>query len=73
MLITDEISMISSQLIAAIDMALRNTVRSNASGKVSAVGEVRLFGGINVVFVGDFWQLAPPKGGCLANLSIDFI
>ena len=72
-LIIDEISMISSQLLAAIDVALRNIVRSNASGTLSAVGEVRLFGCINVVFVGDFRQLAPPKGGCLANLSIDFI
>ena len=72
-LIIDEISMISSQLLAEIDMALRNIVRSNASGKLSAVGEVRPFGGINVLFVGDFWQLSPPKGGCLANLPIDFI
>ena len=31
-------------------------------------GEARPFGGINVIFIGDFKQLPPPQGGYLANL-----
>ena len=33
----------------------------------------RAFGGINIVFVGDFWQLDPPGGGFLADIPVEFI
>ena len=61
-LIIDEISMISSQLLAEIDTSLRNIDRSNGSERLSAAGDVRLFGVINVPFVSDFWQLDRPRG-----------
>ncbi|HIF22532.1 MAG TPA: hypothetical protein EYQ27_11655, partial [Gemmatimonadetes bacterium] len=72
-LIIDEISMVSSQLLAEVDMKLRNIVRNLGTGKLSESGDVRPFGGINVLFVGDFWQLDPPKGGFLGNIPVDFI
>ena len=61
-MIIDEVSMISSQLLAEVDVRLRNIVRNLGTGRLSESGEVRPFGGINVLFVGDFWQLDPPRG-----------
>ena len=60
-LIIDEISMISSQLLAEIDMSLRNIARRNGSRKLSAAGDVQPFGCINVRFMNDLWQLAPHR------------
>ena len=54
--------MLSSQLLAEIDTSLRNIDRSNGSERLSAAGDVRPFGTINVPFVSDFWQLDPPRG-----------
>ena len=40
---------------------------------MEASGLDRAFGGINVLLVGDFWQLDPPKGGFLGAIPVDFI
>ena len=72
-LIIDEISMVSSQLLAEVDVKLRNIVRNLGTSKLSESGDVRPFGGINVLFVGDFWQLEPPRGGLLGNIPVQFI
>ncbi len=52
-LIIDEISMISASLLAAISSRLQH-----AKGR-SALAEDRPFGGVNVIFLGDFGQLRP--------------
>ena len=65
--------MVSSQLLAEIDMRLRSIVRNLGTGRLTESGDVRPFGGINVLFVGDFWQLDPPRGGCLAEIPVNFI
>ena len=36
-------------------------------------GDVLPFGGINVRFVGDLWQLDKPKGGFLATITVEYI
>ena len=51
-LIIDEISMISSQLLAEVDMCLRNIIRNLGTWRLSHHGDVRPFGGINVLFRG---------------------
>ena len=72
-LIIDEISMVSSQLLAEIDCKLRDVVRKLGTHKLDAKGNIRAFGGINVLLSGDLWQLDPPRGGFLASIPVNFI
>ena len=59
-LIIDEVSMVSTQLLAELDCKLRDVVRKLGAQKFDATGSVRPFGGINVLFVGDL--AARPTG-----------
>ena len=72
-LFIDEISMVSAQLLAEIDAKLRIIMTQVNTLKKGRAGEDRPFGGLNVVFVGDFWQLDPPHGGSLADIPVEFI
>ena len=54
-LIIDEISMISANLLAQVDMKLRDAIRERGTYKCSYDGTVRSFGGLNVLFAGDFF------------------
>ena len=72
-LIVDEISMVSSKLLAEIDSKLRDLVRRNNALKTDKEGSDYVFGGLNVIFCKDFWQLDPPDGGFLAKIPVDFI
>ena len=56
-LFIDEISMVSAKLLAELDMKLRAIMSDVGSMKRGKKGAIRAFGGINIVFVGDFWQL----------------
>ena len=67
-LIIDEISMVGAKLPAEIDVKLRSLVREIGTAKLNEAGIDRPFGGLNVIFCGDFWQLDPPDGGCLGNI-----
>jgi ATP-dependent DNA helicase PIF1 len=59
LLIIDEISMMDADLMNKIDELLKIIRKSN-----------RAFGGVQVVFVGDFCQLQPPKGAyCFTSSS----
>ena len=60
-LFIDEVSMISCPMLAQISDAL-----NRAKGKEDATG----FGGVNIIFAGDFAQL-PPIGGCRLYTHID--
>ena len=53
-LIIDEISMVSAKLLAETDLKLREIVRSIGTLKNQKEGLDRSFGGINVLFAGDF-------------------
>ena len=70
-LIVDEMSMVSASLLAEMDTKLRNVIRDIGTQKKDGVGSSRPFGGLNVVMSGDFWQLAPPEGGFLADIPTE--
>ena len=72
-LIIDEISMVSAKLLAEVDVKLRSVVREIGTAKRGRDGIDRPFGGLNVIFCGDFWQLAPPDGGFLASIPTEYI
>ena len=71
-LFIDEVSMVSAKLLADIDLKLRSIMSDVGTMKKGVRGQVRAFGGLNVVFVGDFWQLEPPSGGFLGAIPVDF-
>ena len=60
-LIIDEISMVSARFLAEIDVRLRCAARSIGTMKRDEDHYERPFGGLNVIFAGDFWQLDPPE------------
>ena len=72
-LIIDEISMVSSKLLAQIDAKLRDIVRRCHTMKSGSQGIDRAFGGLNVLLVGDFWQLDPPAGGFLGSIPVEYL
>jgi len=59
-LIIDEVSMLSAQLLTLVDRAVR-TLR----------GSERPFGGLQVIFVGDFFQLPPVSKGQTAQFAFE--
>ena len=71
-LIIDEISMVSARLLAEMDVRLRSVVRDIGTQKVHD-GRYRVFGGLNVLCSGDFWQLDPPEGGFLGSIPAEYI
>jgi len=64
---------VSARLLAEVDMKLRDVVRRIGTMKADQQGRDRAFGGINVLFAGDFWQLEPPDGGFLAAIPTEYI
>ena len=72
-LIIDEISMISASFLAEIDMRLRDLISTAQPYKMRSDNLSRPFGGLNVLLIGDFWQLDPPQGVSLASLPVDYI
>ena len=65
--------MVSAKLLAEIDMKLRQMVRAKHTLRGDAQGLARAFGGINILFSGDFWQLDPPSGGFLAEIPVQYM
>ena len=65
--------MVSAKLLAEVDMKLRAVMSDVGTMKKGTRGQVRAFGGINVVFVGDFWQLDPPNPPSLAQIPREYL
>ena len=61
-IIIDEISMVSAELLAQLDLILRKVVRARSGyRRRCSDGSIRAFGGINVITFGDWWQLRPVR------------
>ena len=66
-IIIDEISMVSAELLGCLENVVRKAVRQRGTYKLrrkrAGMAEAereRVFGGVNMVFLGDWWQLRPP-------------
>jgi hypothetical protein len=63
----DEISQLSAELLAMLERKFRNAVPAHNDYRYSDEGIERLFGGINMILVGDFHQLRPTGGTPLST------
>ena len=72
-LIIDEIRMVRARLLAEMDCTLRALARASSPFTQNKHGMQRAFGGLNVLFSGDFWQLPPPYGGFLGDVPVEYI
>ena len=63
----DEVSMISAPLVGVLDTLIGKVTWKRDSWKRRADGTERPFGGLNVMFFGDFSQLKPVSGTTLAS------
>ena len=61
-LIIDEISMVSANFLAELDMHMRQIMTDVSIMKQDTSRIDKAFGGVNIFFVGDFHQLDPPSG-----------
>jgi hypothetical protein len=62
-LVIDECSTISPSLLGQLDAALRRACQRHPHARVDA--HRRPFGGINIIFAGDLWQLPPVRAAAL--------
>ena len=60
--------MVSARLLTQVDLRIRTAKPRVDPWKHAPDGQARPFGGVNVLFCGDFMQLPPPEGGFLADL-----
>ena len=59
-LLCDEVSTFGVTLMSVLDQYLRRACKRHPHAK-DGTGRARIFGGLNIIFSGDFWQLAPVK------------
>ena len=68
-LIIDEFSMVSAELFAQLERRCREMMRDLSVAKYgSGSGEMRPFGGLNVLLAGDLFQLPPPRGTFVGDI-----
>ena len=73
-LIIDEISMVSAELLARLELRCRELVRDLAQSKYAKdTAYARRFGGLNVLLAGDMWQLPPPCGTFLGDVPWEWL
>ena len=67
--VIDEISMVSAQLLAQLEIIVTKAIRKTRSTyKVRDTDKsIRAFGGVNVILLGDWWQLRPVGGDALSG------
>ena len=69
-LLVDEISMVSAELLARLELRCQELVRDACKEKYGPNSNAaRPFGGLNVILAGDMWQLEPPRGTFLGAIA----
>ena len=72
-LLLDELSVVSAELLARLELRCRELVRDASQQKYAAgCTTARPFGGLNVLS-GDLWQLAPPRGTFLGAIPAQML
>ena len=66
-IIIDEISMLSAELLGALEYVVKGAIRPQETYKKRKDEQLRAFGGVNIIMCGDFWQLHPVLGTFLAD------
>ena len=64
-ILIDEISMVSAQMLGQLEYIIARVIRKNMGYKQRQDGSERLFGGVNVLMFGDWWQIKPVGGTAL--------
>ena len=67
-LIIDEVSQVSADLLASVEANLRVPMQDCGTYKIGLSGRVRDYGGINIVYIGDFMQLPPVRATSLDTI-----
>lgn len=67
-LIIDEVSQVGAELLSQADTNIRSAVQAAGTYKYRGDGSERPWGGLNVLYVGDFLQLPPTKATPLCTL-----
>ena len=66
MIIIDEVSMVSAELLGALQYVVTKAIRVRGTYKKRRNGTTCSFAGVHLVMCGDFWQLHPVSGIFLA-------
>ena len=69
----DEVFMLSAQFLAQVESELRNGVSDTSPYKYGADGTARPWGGLNMGFIGDAYQLDCPEGTPLYKVPESFL
>ena len=69
-LLTDEVEAVGAEIVGQLEHNVRCNISSKTAFRYDADQSVRLFGGVNTFFLGDFWQLRPT--GQIAIMSNPF-
>ena len=69
--IIDELSMISAELLGALAYVMTKAIRIAGTYKKRKDGSTRAFGGVNMIMCVDWWQLQPVTGTCLCSNPLD--
>ena len=64
-ILIDEISMVSAELLSELQHLVQQAVRNPGTYKVRSDKSKRVFGGINTLLFGDWWQLRPVRATAL--------
>lgn len=63
--LVDEISMVSAELLSELQYLVRQAVRGPGTYKKRSDKSIRPFGGVNMLLLGDWWQLRPVRATAL--------